>query len=263
MRLACATIAVLTLASIAEAEQIRTRAALDAMLNGSEEYLEDFEEVSVHGGTSLTLANPFNYVTGAPLWADLLPGVTYSSTGLMRMYGGFLFGDDSNILQAANNLTITFDVPQVAFGFDLDGVANASYHQNITFKRFGVDVGNIEYDMSPGETSFIGWHDEAGVTSVTIETTAQGFTGYAEIDNVAWGIDAPFCMGDLVASDTFLPPPDGAVDGADLAYLLGEWGSNVGSLADLVGSETFMPPPDGLVDGADLAVLLGAWGGCN
>lgn len=33
--------------------------------------------------------------------------------------------------------------------------------------------------------------------------------------------------------------------------------------ADLVDSDTFLPPPDGIVDGADLAVLLGAWGSCR
>lgn len=71
------------------------------------------------------------------------------------------------------------------------------------------------------------------------------------------------CTGDIVTSATFQRPPDGIVDGADLAYLLGEWGPNPGSLADFVTSATFMPPPDGLVDGADLAVLLGAWGPCE
>jgi hypothetical protein len=54
------------------------------------------------------------------------------------------------------------------------------------------------------------------------------------------------------------PPPcpadrnaDGKVDGADLAVILGAWGTNG---ADLTG--------DNLTDGADLAVLLGAWGNC-
>jgi Tol biopolymer transport system component len=69
------------------------------------------------------------------------------------------------------------------------------------------------------------------------------------------------CLGDIVSS-TFLPPPDGQVDGFDLAYLLGAWGANPGDPADLV-SDTFMPPPDGFVDGFDLAVLLGAWGPCE
>jgi hypothetical protein len=69
------------------------------------------------------------------------------------------------------------------------------------------------------------------------------------------------CIGD-VAGPNFQPPGDGTVDAADLAYLLGEWGPNPGSLADLVNSVTFAPPPDGAVDAADLAFLLGAWGGC-
>jgi agmatine deiminase len=47
---------------------------------------------------------------------------------------------------------------------------------------------------------------------------------------------------------------NGAVDGADLATLLGAWGPCGGCAADF--------DDNGSVDGADLAVLLGAWGGC-
>jgi hypothetical protein len=65
---------------------------------------------------------------------------------------------------------------------------------------------------------------------------------------------------DCVTSATFAPPPDGNIDAADLAFLLGEWGPNAGSCADTVTSATFAPPPDGVVDAADLAFLLGAWG---
>jgi len=72
----------------------------------------------------------------------------------------------------------------------------------------------------------------------------------------------PDCIGDIVTSRTLQPPPDGKVDGADLAYLIGEWGANPGSTADFVTSATLLPPPDGIVDGADLAVLIGAWGPC-
>ena len=70
------------------------------------------------------------------------------------------------------------------------------------------------------------------------------------------------CAGDLVDSKTFQPPPDGTVDAADLAYLLGAWGDNL-SCADMVTSDTFAPPPDGSVDAADLAYLLGNWGNCT
>ncbi|MBL9119614.1 MAG: FG-GAP repeat protein [Phycisphaerae bacterium] len=52
------------------------------------------------------------------------------------------------------------------------------------------------------------------------------------------------CPGDLNDS--------GTVDAADLAILLGQWGSS-GS-ADLNGN--------GVIEGGDLAILLGAWGNC-
>ncbi len=71
------------------------------------------------------------------------------------------------------------------------------------------------------------------------------------------------CAGDAVSGATLQPPGDGVVDGADLAYMLGEWGFSPGSPADLVDNDTLQPPPDGVVDGADLAVLLGAWGSCD
>ena len=80
---------------------------------------------------------------------------------------------------------------------------------------------------------------------------------------VAWLMPANPCMGDFVSSDTFQPPPDGVVDAADLAALLGQWGPNPGSYADMVSSDTFQPPPDGVVDAADLARLLGNWGTCQ
>lgn len=52
------------------------------------------------------------------------------------------------------------------------------------------------------------------------------------------------CAGDFTG--------DGIVDGADLASLLGGWGTADG---DIDG--------DGNTDGADLAALLGSWGTCN
>ncbi len=74
---------------------------------------------------------------------------------------------------------------------------------------------------------------------------------------------APVCAGDFVSSKTFAAPADGVVDAADLAFLLGSWGSGPGSLADIVSGATFQWPPDGIVDAADLAVLLGGWGSCH
>jgi Alpha amylase, catalytic domain/Maltogenic Amylase, C-terminal domain len=49
---------------------------------------------------------------------------------------------------------------------------------------------------------------------------------------------------------------DGAVGGADLALLLGQWGQNEATSGYLAGDLS----GDGAVDGADLAMLLSAWG---
>jgi choice-of-anchor B domain-containing protein len=88
--------------------------------------------------------------------------------------------------------------------------------------------------------------------------------GVDEVKIVLVECDPPvICPGDLVSGGTFTPPADGTVDGADLAFMLGEWGNNPGSPADIVSNTTFQPPPDGFVDGADLAFLLGAWGACK
>lgn len=54
----------------------------------------------------------------------------------------------------------------------------------------------------------------------------------------------PLCLGDISG--------DLVIDGADLAIVLGQWGT--AGVADLNG--------DGVVDGADLAVVLGTWGAC-
>jgi hypothetical protein len=54
------------------------------------------------------------------------------------------------------------------------------------------------------------------------------------------------CIGDVNG--------DGAVNGSDMAMVLGAWGSTATTTADING--------DGIVNGADLAQLLGAWGAC-
>ena len=97
---------------------------------------------------------------------------------------------------------------------------------------------------------------DAGTMSGGNFTLVGGF--WAAADDIVTA-----CLGDFVSSATFQPPPDGQVDAADLAFLLGDWGANRGSPADMVSSATFQPPPDGFVNAADLAVLLGAWGACD
>ena len=54
------------------------------------------------------------------------------------------------------------------------------------------------------------------------------------------------CVGDF--------NEDGAVDGQDLARVLGSWGTDDPDV-ELSG--------DNLIDGTDLAIILGSWGACN
>jgi len=64
--------------------------------------------------------------------------------------------------------------------------------------------------------------------------------------------------GDTVS--VTVTPSDGVVDGTSvmIEHVLGQV-----CIADIVSSATIQPPPDGIVDGADLAYLLGQWGTCN
>lgn len=93
----------------------------------------------------------------------------------------------------------------------------------------------------------------------------EGMTLTYAPGEVIVGVDGEpeVCLGDFVSNTTFQPPADGIVSGADLGFLLGEWGVSPGSPADIVDANTFLPPGDGVVDGADLAILLGNWGTCN
>jgi hypothetical protein len=159
----------------AEADQIQTRVELDAMLAGGEEFLEDFEEVSLHDGTVVGVPNPFNNVTGAPFgWGGLIPGITYSSTNFLQVRAAGI-----NFLEGSVDLTIEFDDPQFAIGFD-------SYGSNQTITLFHDEnvIGVLEFDTTPG---FVGWQDiVVGITSVRIETSG-GSSPFSRINDVAWG----------------------------------------------------------------------------
>lgn len=83
-------------------------------------------------------------------------------------------------------------------------------------------------------------------TSLRIDN-GGGFTTDEIRVGLSWDSVLPFeppCLADITH--------DGVVNGADVATVLGQWGT-VGS-ADLDAS--------GLVDGADLAIVLGEWGAC-
>ncbi len=96
------------------------------------------------------------------------------------------------------------------------------------------------------------WTDPVHAKIRTSDLGGNGITSLVSPASSCVGIalrlspQPPACDADFDRS--------GGVDGADLALLLGNWGSRGASAWDLTG--------DGTVDAADLASLLGAWGGC-
>jgi hypothetical protein len=103
--------------------------------------------------------------------------------------------------------------------------------------------------------------DSAGcsalTSSVTFETTdsqqywvrigSKANIGGAGTVSFTCVPSAPPCPADFDGN--------GAVDGGDLATLLGSWGTCAGCAADIDGN--------GSIDGGDLASLLGSWGPCQ
>lgn len=120
----------------------------------------------------------------------------------------------------------------------------------------------------PGEITLSWWHNDGPVQEVPMTWYGNsGWRGYIDIElspgTVSYFVTASDRAGNTAQSDTYQfqiqggveNPCDfddnGIVDGADLGFLLSEWGQSK-SVADLNG--------DGTVDGSDLGILLGCWG---
>lgn len=117
------------------------------------------------------------------------------------------------------------------------------------------------------------WNDMEGAPTLLRQRRGGTFEGVFTGSSISfwhsstWAPDfESFKFGFRLAAPAEAAPPapcpadfdgDGSVGGADLAILLGSWGTagKGGSPHDLDG--------DGGVGGADLAILLGAWGPCG
>ncbi len=216
---------------VAAGGPVATRAELLAILADQVE-IEDFEGVSLHAGTYLTVPNPYSATT-APAY-NLVPGVTYfAPQSPLRLYAGFWNGDDSVLLTATDVLTISFDTPQRAVGLD------SLFHADVEFFSGTTSLGVVTID---GTSAFAGWSaPAAGITSVVLTSASPGFAE-VRIDDLAFGAAA--CPGDLDGN--------GDVDLDDLAVLLGDFGCASGCAADVDG--------DGDTDLSDLALLLANFG---
>lgn len=163
--------------------------------------------------------------TGAELYSVTLRGIPLPNTGADNA----LFG------------TLTIPLPGV---MTMGGFNDVGW--SVSLENYAYD-GNFGFQVSSCAGQLVGFYTNNASFNDGIEWSLFAFgKGCSGVANFVATIElaSPTCTGDLDG--------DGIVDGADLAILLGEWGSR-GS-ADFDGS--------GTVDGADLATLLGAWGPC-
>jgi len=170
----------------AQAQQIATRAQLDAILDG-DLLLEEFEGVSLAGGTTVTCANPLNSATAPANWG-IIAGASYSSPDPLRLHAGFLHGDSSNILQSVLVITTTFAQPQAAVGLDVvNTTGNVPFTDTVTFYHNSTVLGVLTFPLTAPGDAFAGWQNTAvGITSIKVTSTF-----FAEIDNIGWGTVVP------------------------------------------------------------------------
>ncbi|USN99161.1 MAG: hypothetical protein H6810_00325 [Phycisphaeraceae bacterium] len=243
-----ALITLAAVASVAAAQQVESRAELLGIL-GDREYTEDFEGFSVHGGTVVVAPNPLNSDTAPAGWG-ILQGVSYSTPGTLKIYGGFLHGDDSNLLEATDDLLIEFDHPQAAVGFDIVNITgNVSWTDEVTFYHGASSLGTVSFPLPSASDTFAGWQDQAvGITSVRVSVTSGSQFGIPIADNVSWGLDVAACPADLAA-------PFGVLDLADITAFIDAF-VHQDPLADIA-------PPAGVFDLADINLFVNTFiAGC-
>ena len=97
--------------------------------------------------------------------------------------------------------------------------------------------GNTVDGAATDENQVEGDYTETGVNCITAECTDTDYDGIPDCSML--------CVEDING--------DGEVDGADLAYVLGYWGTD-----DPLGDVNL----DGIVDSADIGLVLAAWGPC-
>jgi hypothetical protein len=253
------------------AEAIDSFAALETIL-GDQLMMEDFEGISLAGGTSTVAPNPLSSATAPTNWG-ILQGVTFSSPSALALYTGQLLADDSNILAAkgaavSNTMHVVFDTPQSAIGFYLVNITgNLNYDETVVFYHNANVLESLALSLPSASELFMGRQFGRGVTSVQVTSSA-----FALVDNVTWGVAAPILTGDYNdngtvdgadytswrdtltagASDLLNDSTPGSVDETDFLYWRDHFGETLGAAA---GAATSVPEPS-----AALLLWIGALG---
>lgn len=171
-------------------QQVNSFVELELILD-DQIVIENFEGISLQGGTSIDVPNPLNSVTILQLpWNfDIQEGVTYESPTRLEMHAGFNGGDENVYLRAYDGVEIRFDVGQVAFGFNSGGA-------NIINVYDRDDVLIEQIIQAPDAWSgFFGYQSPTqGISRIVISNSNLDFL---TIDNVAFGMDFIACPADV------------------------------------------------------------------
>lgn len=176
------------------AQPLASFAELEVILD-DQIVLEDFEGISLHGGSSIDVPNPLNSVTilDLPFSWDIEPGVTYLSPDRLAMHAGFFGGDEDVYLRSFDGIEINFDSWQRAFGLNLIGsLPGLDY----TVSVYDHNDELIEAYPHPSTgSSFVGYESQTrGISRVTITHPQLSFFG---VNNVGFGVEYINCPADL------------------------------------------------------------------
>jgi hypothetical protein len=168
----------------ANAAQLASQSQLSSKL-GAAEVIETFEG-------KVPLPNQQLHTTAASLnstnsdWISR-PGATYSASELYLNVDGY-YGLSTRTLADATRgrpITISYDIPTIAMGFDLQGYVG--YCSDGTVNVYG-PTNALLASISVSAGQFFGWEDPAGIGRVTLSVPAGC---YLMIDNHGYGQGVP------------------------------------------------------------------------
>jgi hypothetical protein len=182
-------------ASISHAQQVHDRSALETILDDAV-LLEDFESLSLHSGSSFDVPNPLNSLTvdKSPWNWDVLPGISYESPIGLSLYGGFLNGTEDVYLRSDDALNVSFDEPQVAFGFDLIG---AQQGQSYTMNVYGRDDQLLDMFLIPSSQTTVFFGYQAPLEGIMRVHVVHSSFDRIAINDVAYGFGFQPCPADM------------------------------------------------------------------
>ncbi|MBL9120446.1 MAG: hypothetical protein JNL80_11095 [Phycisphaerae bacterium] len=197
-------------------------------------------------------------------------GATVTALSEAAQNASFLLSTSGQVVRASNaSFSPAVDTNATTVS-ETDEVGVSSVPLSVPVHNFGYDLSQALLDIDligglgdgfslvSGLTSGIG--GRPATLQFTFNATGKPAGTYSKVvaisvsdEDIPGSGSAQISVTLSVTLESALNPADldgnGSVNGADLAILLGQWGSN--GTADLDGS--------GNVDGADLAILLGAW----